>query len=287
MGFAMIQFFKSSRDQASWEVAFEKFFIATLDRFEKLEAKIDQVAIHNKNLEMQLGQLASFSRNKTQGNLPNKIKVNPKEHCKAITLRSGKQVNQSIGKEIMKDKEDEADKKRKIGEQIKEEYDRKEEKHHPPIKPCVPLIPFPQRLKQNRLDKKFEKFLYVFWKLHIKIRFAYALDQMPSYARFLKEIFSNKRKLKEYASIVLTKEYSAIIQNKLPLKLKDSKSFSIPYVISNVNFKKGLCDLGASVSLMPLFMRKRLRLGKLKPITIFLQWANKYVKYPIGALENA
>ena len=38
-------------------------------------------------------------------------------------------------------------------------------------KPIAP-IPYPQRLKKNKLDKKFAKFMEVFKKLHINIPFA-------------------------------------------------------------------------------------------------------------------
>ncbi|XP_073152098.1 uncharacterized protein [Henckelia pumila] len=48
-----------------------------------------------------------------------------------------------------------------------------------------------------------------------------ALAQMPSYAKFLKEILSNKRKLVDFETVKLSEECSAILQNKLPLKLKD------------------------------------------------------------------
>ena len=55
-------------------------------------------------------------------------------------------------------------------------------------------IPFPQRLKKNKLDKQFSKFLDVFKKLQINIPFTDALEQMPSYVKFLKDILSNKKK---------------------------------------------------------------------------------------------
>ncbi|KAH9780498.1 hypothetical protein KPL71_008102 [Citrus sinensis] len=48
-----------------------------------------------------------------------------------------------------------------------------------------------------------------------------ALKQMPSYAKFMKEILSNKRKLEEHEIMLLTEESTAILQNKLPPKLKD------------------------------------------------------------------
>ncbi|KAJ4967326.1 hypothetical protein NE237_019175 [Protea cynaroides] len=79
-----------------------------------------------------------------------------------------------------------------------------------------------------------------------------ALAQIPAYVKFLKEIMSNKQKLKDYETIALTEECSAVIQNKLPPKLRDPGSFSIPCTIGEVDFSRALCDLGASVSLMPL-----------------------------------
>ena len=120
----------------------------------------------------------------------------------------------------------------------------------PPIKSYVPQISFPQRLCKYKLDEQFEKFLEVFKKLHINIPFAEALSQMPSYAKFMKEILSNKRKLEEHETVMLTKEYSANLQNKLPPKLKDPGSFTIPCTIGSLYFERSLCDLGASINLI-------------------------------------
>ena len=53
---------------------------------------------------------------------------------------------------------------------------------------------------------------------------------MPSYAKFLKEILSNKKKLEDNEILLLTAKYSAIIQNNMPPKLKDPGIFSIPCV---------------------------------------------------------
>ncbi|XP_004517057.1 uncharacterized protein, partial [Cicer arietinum] len=102
---------------------------------------------------------------------------------------------------------------------------------------------------------------------------------MSSYAKFLKEILSNKRKLDDNEAISLTEECSAIIQNKLPPKHKDPGSFSIPCVIGDMSFERALCDLGVSVSLMPLSVCKKLDVGELKPTNISLQLANRSIKY--------
>jgi len=82
----------------------------------------------------------------------------------------------------------------------------------------------------------------------------------------------------------LTEEHSATIQNKFPAKFNDFNSFSISYLIGNVSINHALCDLGSSVSLMPLSMC--LELGEIRHTTISLQLADRFVKYPVGVLKD-
>jgi len=91
-----------------------------------------------------------------------------------------------------------------------------------------------------------------------------ALSQMPLYAKFLKEIFSKKKTIEHNETITLTRESSEIIK-KPPPKLRDPGSFAIPCVIGSETIDKALCDLGASVSLLPLSLFKRMGIGELKP----------------------
>ena len=127
-------------------MAIEKLAIVTLDRFEKLEGKIDQLINHNQNLDMQMGQLAESINSCTQGNLPSKTKVNPKEHCKAVTLRSGKQLGQVSGEPVVGNKDDGEQKEVSnltLDEQANEKSNQAEiEYRPPPVKPYVPPIPF-------------------------------------------------------------------------------------------------------------------------------------------------
>ena len=112
----------------------------------------------------------------------------------------------------------------------------------------TPLI-YPQRLKKGKLEEQFVKFLDIFKKLHYNISFMDALENMPSYVKFMKKILENNKKLGEYETIALTKECSVILQNKLPPKLQDPGSFSIPFSIGNSVSSKALCDLGASINI--------------------------------------
>ncbi|XP_057545994.1 uncharacterized protein LOC130824985 [Amaranthus tricolor] len=102
----------------------------------------------------------------------------------------------------------------------------------------------------------------------------------------MKEIFTRKRSISEVKVVAFNEECSTILQNKSPPKLKNSGSFSIPCHIGNLIIKKALCDLGASVSVMPLSVSSKLDMGKLKATNITLQMADRSVKYPLGDLED-
>ncbi|KAL2461350.1 Uncharacterized protein Adt_44770 [Abeliophyllum distichum] len=154
------------------------------------------------------------------------------------------------------------------------------------VKAYVPPIPFPQRLQKYKLDKQFEKFLEVFKKLHINIPFADALAKIPLYLKFMKEMLSKKRKSDENETVALTEECSAILLNKSPLKLNDPGSFKLPSTIGEFYNFNTLCDLGASVNLMPLSVYMRLGLGKVKATSVSLQLADRSIKYPRGVVED-
>ncbi|XP_021746196.1 uncharacterized protein LOC110712084 [Chenopodium quinoa] len=122
--------------------------------------------------------------------------------------------------------------------------------------------------------------------LQVNIPFLHAMSQMPTYAKFLKDLLSNKSRLEESATISLPKEVSAIIQNKLPQKLGDPGSYAIPVKIGDLEAMDALCDLGASVSLMPYSIAKTLKVGDLKPTRMSLQLADRTVRLPLGILED-
>ena len=132
-------------------------------------------------------------------------------------------------------------------------------------KPSIitPPLPFPQRFQKKKLDNQFSKFLEIFKKIHINILFANALEKMPNYAKFMKEVMSKKRRLEEYETVKLTEEGSAILQWKLSQKLKDPGSFTIPCTIGNSFFNRALCDIGASINLMSLSVIRKLGLENL------------------------
>ncbi|XP_019267682.1 PREDICTED: uncharacterized protein LOC109244964 [Nicotiana attenuata] len=96
---------------------------------EKMESQNSSL----KNLEIQLSQLAALVSEKIQGPLPSNTEKNPKEHLKAITLRSGKELDESYaGRQEKNQTEQQVDKGKnfeKPSEPSKEkEIKNKEEK---------------------------------------------------------------------------------------------------------------------------------------------------------------
>ena len=90
----------------------------------------------------------------------------------------------------------------------------------------------------------------------------------------------------EHTTVALTEECSAIIQHKIPPKLEDPGSFTIPIRIGKFEFDKALCDLGASVNLMPLSIFRKLGLGEVQPTFITLQLADRSIIYPYGMIKD-
>ncbi|XP_073152742.1 uncharacterized protein [Henckelia pumila] len=233
-------------ENSSMEQMMQKFISSTETIMQNQDTSI-------KNLENQIGQLAKAMSSRELGTLPSDTEKNPKEQVKAVELRSEKKI----------------------------EGERQREKELEPSTPGTTAA-----LKKSKLDSQFAKFLEVFKKLNINIPFADALMQMPSYAKFLKEILSSKRKLEEHAMISLTENCSALVQNKITPKQKDPGSFSIPCVINDVQFQKSLCDLGASINLMPYSVFRKLNLGEPKSTRMSLQLADRSIKYPRGIIED-
>ncbi|GJX28231.1 homeodomain-like protein, partial [Tanacetum coccineum] len=80
--------------------------------------------------------------------------------------------------------------------------------------------------------------------------------------------------------------YSATFQNKLPPKETDPGSFILPCIIENYSVSNALADLGASISVMPYSLFKRLELGSLKPIKMTIEMADRSMQSPKGIKEN-
>ncbi|KAJ3675643.1 hypothetical protein LUZ60_004685 [Juncus effusus] len=168
------------------------------------------------NLEMQVKQIAG-EVNVLKGQMGNKLPSQGSDPTNlkpinAIQLRSGKQVEFPREEEevmVQRSKEDESSTKevhdveygninegRERGKGVKEKAQEKE-KEVPKEKSHTPKAPFPHRLTVNTKKDELDKdILEVFKKVEVNIPIIDAIRMHPPYARFFKNLCTNKRKLK-------------------------------------------------------------------------------------------
>ncbi|XVE92844.1 hypothetical protein REPUB_Repub01dG0137800 [Reevesia pubescens] len=77
-----------------------------------------------------------------------------------------------------------------------------------------------------------------------------AIRQVSKYAKFHKELCTNKKKHKGNEVMYVGESNFALIQRKLPSKLKNPSSFIIPCSIGKTRNCKAMLDLGASINVM-------------------------------------
>jgi len=65
----------------------------------------------------------------------------------------------------------------------------------------------------------------------------YIRRDMPKYGKFWREMLSRKEKLKELSQVTLSEECSAVILNKLPEKMTNPGSFTIPCQIGGLTVR--------------------------------------------------
>nr|XP_016463310.1 PREDICTED: uncharacterized protein LOC107786356 [Nicotiana tabacum] len=143
-----------------------------------------------------------------------------------------------------------------------------------------PPPPFPQRLQKSKDESKYKKFLDILSQVHVNLPLIEVLQEVPKYAKYVRDIVANKRRLTESETIALTEECIAREQSKLPPKLKDPGCFIISLAIGKHEVGRAFYDLGIRISLMPLSMFKHLDLGAPKPTTITLQLTDQSLAVP-------
>ncbi|GJR80523.1 reverse transcriptase domain-containing protein [Tanacetum coccineum] len=136
------------------------------------------------------------------------------------------------------------------------------------------------------MEAKYGKFLDIIRAIRINVPFIDVLAGMPNYGKFLKELIRNKHKFKQIYAAFLSDESSAMIQNKVPPKLGDPRSFLIPCNFNKTFSCNALADLGAGINLVLYSLYAKLSLKTLKPTKISVRLADRSFQYPVGIAEN-
>ena len=235
------------------------------------------------NLQYSITNINKLLEGQERGRFPSQTLPNPKgihevgsgmdEVKSIITLRSGKEVDQPLPKPVEESRQ---------GEDMQPEHILLEEDK---MKYRIPP-PFPQALRGKKKETQQAGILEFLRQVKVNIPLLDLINQVPAYAKFLKDLCTIKRGLGIEKKAFLTEHVSALIQSKYPVKYKDPCSPTIPVNIGGNCINKALLDLGASVNLMPHSVYKQLGLGELKPTPITLSLADRSVKIPKGIVED-
>ena len=189
-----------------------------------------------------------------------------------VTLRSGTELKPAVPNL--------AKKAPTVVEPLEEEQPAREE-----VKHNVPP-PFPQALRKRKNLVNQTEILEVLRQVKVNIPLLNMIKQVPTYAKFFKDLCTVKGGFNVNKKAFLTEQVSSILECKTPVKYKDPGGPTISVNIGGTCVEKALLDLGASVNLLPFSMYQQLRLGKLKPTTITLSLADRSIKIPKGTIED-
>ncbi|XP_070011774.1 uncharacterized protein [Nicotiana sylvestris] len=267
-----------------------------------------------KNIEVQIVQISMSLNNRPHGTLPTDTQVNPKDQVlkqlMAVSLRNGrdldleqKRARESKQAETLVPVPIELDDSTKLTEVTVQtaqektntqiETKKEAETAQEPVVKVVsdkektqitgkkrPTAPFPQRLAKYQKEEQYKKFLEMLKQIQVNIPLIDALKEMSSYAKMIKDLMYQKLDFQDLATFTLTQTCGVVMTRPVAKKLSDPGSFTIPCTIGNFAFAKELCDLGASINLMPLAIYKRLGIRRARPTSMLLQLADRIMKRP-------
>ena len=262
--------------------------VQTNQKIEAVESSL------NKKLDNMHSEISRLSNQQLQGSEKGKAPFQSQQHQRGVneigltndpnartdevkavvTLRSGKELRPAVPA-LVKSAPTVANPPQEEQSASKEE-----------VKISVPPPPFPQALRKKKSSVNQTEMLEVLRQVKVNIPLLDMIKQVPTYAKFLKNLCTVKRGLNVNKKAFLTEQVSSIIECKTPVKYKDPGCPTISVNIGGISVEKALLDLGASVNLLPYSMYKQLGLGELKPTSITLSLADRSIKIPKGTIED-
>ncbi|KAK8624401.1 hypothetical protein V6N13_065746 [Hibiscus sabdariffa] len=153
----------------------------------------------------------------SRGKIPSQTETNPRENVSTITLRSGTIIEPPV--------QEKKDAKKSTNPNFQNEDDASTQKENstpePEQSPYAEPPPFSSRFIKKDKQAEEKEILDIFRKVEINIPLLEVIRKVPRYARFLKDLCTNKRKLFGHEKVNLGENVSAVLTRRLLPKLKD------------------------------------------------------------------
>ncbi|CAN6543874.1 unnamed protein product [Malus baccata var. baccata] len=252
--------------KAAWEVAIEKLANTTTQEIQNMQATV-------KNMEKQMGQIALQVSGRAPGTFPSQTEPNPRggTDCKAVrVLRFGKSFDNrdencvQNSRVASQPKTDSGNVEKSANSKDSEQSLNSSENGADIVEDRVykPPMPYPERFKPKVKDQQLTDFMKTLSKVQINLPLIDAIKNILSFAMFLKDVCTKKKKLVDFEKVILTEQCSAVLLHKLPPKKQDPGSFTISCTIGNSHFKRALIDLDFVILDMDEDMQTPIILGR-------------------------
>ncbi|XP_047252239.1 uncharacterized protein LOC124887101 [Capsicum annuum] len=221
---------------------------------------------------MQIGKNFTQINAWPKGGLSSDTIVNLKNEAQVLLIvtRSGKtlwdHLIEDLGEKVPKVKP----------KDVPPKYHEEEENENESIK-------FDDELHRKEKGDKLKKFMTKLSNLSINIPLLEVIQEILGYAKLMKNLMSKKKLIKGH-TLEVTHGCSIIVSSKVVEKKEDPRAFTIPCTIGTYVFAKALCDLGASINLVPFAIYKNLRLDALNPTSMRLLMEDWSIKRLIRIL---
>ncbi|XP_042029922.1 uncharacterized protein LOC121776825 [Salvia splendens] len=229
--------------------------------------------------------LGELKRNEATIQLPGR------ENISEVSLRSGKiyqspshpaispatgsgQTREGEGESNVEDRAKEKGKENVGGEASEESQKEEAEK----------VKPYPYRGMVTRRKEAIIDVANMFKDVDVKVPLLTAL-KMPPISKFIKDYLAGK--VNEEGRLVTDENVSAVIQRSdLPSKKTDPGMFTLSISIGDIQVEHAMCDLGASINVLPYSIYRRLGAANLVDTDIMIQLADRSCIHPEGILED-
>ncbi|XP_062150016.1 uncharacterized protein LOC133858551 [Alnus glutinosa] len=157
------------------------------------------------------------------------------------TLRSGRRVDNHVQEKVDEQTEIPHNLQKDKGKQVN--TNAFSSSGPTPEIPYEPRVPFLERLKApshfGKQGEKIQDMIEVFKQVKINLPLD-AIKQVPAYAKFLKDLCTQKRKRRNHIpkKVLLTEHVSSLIQHNTPPKFKDPGSPTISCIIGQSEIDK-------------------------------------------------
>ncbi|XP_042044303.1 uncharacterized protein LOC121790076 [Salvia splendens] len=144
--------------------------------------------------------------------------------------------------------------------------------------------PYPYRGMVTRKKDATIDVASMFKEIEVKVPLLMAL-KMPPISKFIKDYLAGK--VNEDGRMITEENVSAVIQRSdLPSKKTDPEMFTLPISIGDIQVEHAMCDLGASINVLPYAIYKKLGEAKLVNTDIVIQLADRSCIHLEGILED-